>query len=199
MNSTSNTALFNACKQIGLYITVSVLINLCVRLDVRYFNGIPELSFTETLQSLLVLFTIFTFYSLSKDNRFKSGATLITGFFITVFIREADFYFDHIVHGFWKFPALFFTAMFGWQFFSNKTDKQALLVIFSNPKMNKVIAGVIFLMVFSRLFGTGSLWQEVLQEHYIVNVKSVIQEGIELLCYFLIMIGAYETRKSLLS
>jgi hypothetical protein len=56
-----------------------------------------------------------------------------------------------------------------------------------------LIVGLLLVIVFSRAFGTGQLWEEVMGEDYRRIYKSVIQEGIELLGYVLVFFGALTT------
>lgn len=185
-------------KNIALFIVISIVVNACLRLDIKIFNEILETSFTESLQSLLLIFIAVNFYLISKHQNYHHGAILITSFFIVMFIRESDYYLDTIYHGFWALPSVLVTVAACVYYYHGK-GKQSLLSILNHPHMTKVVAGVILLIVFSRSFGTGSFWQDVMQEHYIRNVKNIAQEGIELLCYFLIAVGAYDTKKSLVN
>ena len=52
-----------------------------------------------------------------------------------------------------------------------------------------VAVGLLITILFSRLFGTGQLWQAVMGEDYRSLYKSIIQEGLELLGYVLICFG----------
>ena len=45
-------------------------------------------------------------------------------------------------------------------------------------------------VVFSRVFATGSLWQIIMKDNYLVYYKDVIQEGLETLGYSLILFGS---------
>ncbi|MDF5473975.1 NAD(P)-dependent oxidoreductase, partial [Vibrio parahaemolyticus] len=51
------------------------------------------------------------------------------------------------------------------------------------PHMKLLIGAVVLLLVFSRLYGMGSFWQQVMNESYIRDVKNISEEGMELLCY----------------
>jgi hypothetical protein len=47
-------------------------------------------------------------------------------------------------------------------------------------------------LVFSRVFGTGSLWRAIMLDEYQNLYKSVIQEGLELFGYLLIAYGTVQ-------
>lgn len=49
-----------------------------------------------------------------------------------------------------------------------------------------MVAGLILLLFFSRSFGMGALWHEVLDDAYQRVVKNAVEEGVELMAYVLI-------------
>ncbi|WP_349237600.1 hypothetical protein, partial [Sulfitobacter sp. 15WGC] len=53
-----------------------------------------------------------------------------------------------------------------------------------------VYIGVVLLLFFSRIFGTGALWEAVMGAAYDPQIKTTVQEGTELLAYLLIAYGA---------
>lgn len=59
--------------------------------------------------------------------------------------------------------------------------------------MPMLITAVVLLLVFSRLYGMGSFWHSVMEEHYLREVKNLSEEAIELLCYSLISLSAVKT------
>lgn len=178
-------------------VAISLIVNFSIRADIRIFNQILELSFTEVLQNVCILFSAFLFYQISKQQNYHFAGVLITAFFLVLLVRESDFYLDFISHGFWAVPASIITVLsLGYFFRNGKVARAQLAALLNEAHMTKVIAGVVLLIVFSRNYGTGSFWQEVMGEHYIRNVKNIAQEGIELLCYFLISVGAFDTKKA---
>ena len=67
------------------------------------------------------------------------------------------------------------------------------------PHMKLMIFSVMFLFVFSRLFGMGSFWRQVMQDNFVYEVKAMIEEGTELLAYGLILYSAYLIYKYLVN
>lgn len=190
----------NAVIKWNLYYIISIIavcliVNVSIRLDYYFLQGIPELSFTETLQGLALVCINLCFYKMIKAPNVGAGSLLVFGFFTALLIRECDFWFDKITHGFWFYPAMFTTlitlVLFSKRGKSGFTEFVNLLRV---PAMNKVIVGVIVLIIFSRIFGTGSFWRDVVSQDAFV-VKTIIQEGLELLCYCFITIGAWETQQ----
>lgn len=119
---------------------------------------------------------------------------LISAFFAVMFIRELDYWFDMIVHGAWVVPALLVAGSA--IFYAIKNGKRTidqLALILASPHMNMLVTGVMLLLVFSRLFGMGSFWHGVMGEHYISNVKTIAEEGTELLAYCLIAFASLKT------
>lgn len=59
--------------------------------------------------------------------------------------------------------------------------------------MNLLITGVMLLLVFSRLFGMGSFWHNIMGADYVREVKIIAEEGTELLAYCLIAFASVKT------
>ncbi len=59
--------------------------------------------------------------------------------------------------------------------------------------MNLLVTGVMLLLVFSRLFGMGSFWHNVMGDDYVRAVKNIAEEGTELLAYCLIAFASLKT------
>jgi len=174
-------------------VSMCLIVNLSVRLDYYLLQGIPELSITETLQGLALICINILFFKTIKVSNVGSGSLLVFGFFTALFIRECDFWFDKISHGFWLYPALISSLTVLFLFFRKRKNAiQEFINLLKLPAMSKVIVGVVVLIIFSRIFGTGSFWRDVVSQDAFV-VKTIIQEGLELLCYCFITIGAWET------
>jgi len=181
----------------GIIVGISLLTILCLRLD-YYFYGtaISEKSITECVQQILLGITTIAFFRISIENsQLKHAALLISGFFLVLFIRELDFWFDYIEHGFWIYPALITAAIAIYNACRGGVNAiKQLAKILAYPDMKILIVGVMLLLVFSRLYGMGSYWQSLMGDHYIRAVKNTAEEGIELLCYFLITVSAITTQ-----
>ncbi len=55
-----------------------------------------------------------------------------------------------------------------------------------------MIAGLVTVLLFSRLLGMESMWQHLMSDHYIRSVKNLAEEGTELIGYSLILIAALD-------
>ena len=153
-----------------------------------------ENSMTEYLQELYLLITALLFAFSGKYNKDKQGFTiLLSGFFLVLFIREFDWLFDKIVHGFWQYPALLVTAVtIGIALKFKATIVSAMASFTRQTSFGTFISGFLTMMLFSRLFGKGTLWKSLMGDHYIRSVKNAVEEGTELLGYSLILISAIE-------
>jgi len=194
----TKTILSNNLIYCSILVGISLLTILCLRLDCYLFGPvINEASVTECTQQILLGITSVAFYRISIENpHLKQAALLICGFFLVMFIRELDFLFDYIRHGSWIYPALFVTTISIYNACKNgvSTVLNQLAKILAYPDMKSLLVGVVFLVVFSRLYGMGSFWQSLMGDHYLRAVKNVAEEGIELLCYFLITVSAVTTQ-----
>ncbi|EOX4941484.1 hypothetical protein [Vibrio sp. D54] len=183
-----------------MIVAISILVNLSLRLDyVVLGSSLGELSVTETLQLVMLAIASWSFFSLSKQQpQLKHASILIAGFFAVLIIRETDYWTDMIHHGSWVFPALAVTALACAKAYQGgKGTMNEMATILTVPHMKLLVGAVMLLLVFSRLYGMGSFWQQVMDENYIRDVKNISEEGIELLCYCLIALGAVRTKREL--
>jgi hypothetical protein len=151
-----------------------------------------EHSLTELLQGMLIGLSALAFgWSAARISSSRGYLALVAGLFGWMFLRENDAVFDMIVHGFWQVPAtavLLTGAGIAW--LHRQRVLPAFLAHAETRQSTYVFVGIILLVVFSRLFGTGSLWQGVMGDAYHPTFKSAIQEGLELMSYVLIAYGA---------
>ncbi|MUI53040.1 hypothetical protein [Aliivibrio fischeri] len=163
---------------------------LVIRYDVLVLqNTISEQSATEYVEQLLLLASVLSFAYIGWDNAaYRRASFLIAAFFSCMLIREFDAFFDNLVyHGFWAVPAITVALIaIGY----GLTDRNNVLLGLS--KMMKqshfpvLCLGLAILLVFSRLFGMGDMWQQVMGDGYLRVVKNMVEEGSELLGYTVI-------------
>ncbi|OLQ85503.1 hypothetical protein BIY21_04500 [Vibrio ponticus] len=178
---------------VATIVLISVLVNVSLRLDVQFFEtNLSETSLTELLQILLLVMIVSVFINLSKKvGQLYHASVLIAGFFSALAIRELDHWFDKISHGFWLYPALLVSGVA--IYIASKGRKETLeeLAEIIDCLYGKLlIISVMLLLVFSRLYGMGSFWRSVMGADFSRDVKNISEEGIELLCYFLICFSA---------
>ncbi|MBD1574437.1 hypothetical protein HC725_14330 [Vibrio sp. S17_S38] len=171
------------------FLVLSLLVSLpviCVRIDMfQLHNGLGEISLTEFLQEAMLFISVCLFgYIAKKEPTTRHAYVLVTGFFACLLIRELDGFFDLIFHGFWVVPALIVAATairYAWSDKQKTLDGLYLHILDRNSIAMTV--GLCILLIFSRLFGMGSLWDELMGELAIRTVKNVAEEGTEVLGY----------------
>lgn len=183
-----------------IVVALSILVNLCLRIDFTLLHhGLGETSVTEISQSVMLAITSLAFFFLAGNNRsLRHAAVLFGGFFTVLFIRESDVWFDLIYHGAWAVPAVFVAIAASYYAYSGgRSTLQQMADIFNSRYMPMLVTAVVVLLVFSRLYGMGSFWHSVMEEHYLRDVKNLSEEAIESLCYSLIAFCAIKTHLQL--
>lgn len=157
-------------------------------------HGVPEASVTETLQEIILAAVVICFiYSGYRRPEERGFLVLAAGFFGCMLLRELDFLFDHISQGFWVWPVLL--TLIATALLARKHPFLApfRLYLQSKPYLFTLF-GLITVIVFSRLFGSGNvLWEDLMGVDYDHDYKSAIQEGMELYGYLFIGYGAVLT------
>lgn len=187
------------------FILISLLsAGVIITINIDYFvleNGLSERSLTELFQQLLLLASIGVFsWSATKVAESRTLFILVAGFFGCMFLRELDFYFDMIVHGFWFYPTLLLASSV--ILYSVKHSADLISSVRSFGQTNayfNILVGLVIILIFSRLFGSGTLWKEVMNEDYQHLYKTIIQEGLELFGYVFIFIGSFHQLRAVQS
>ncbi|MEL0628673.1 hypothetical protein [Psychromonas aquatilis] len=181
-------------QQFLLLSVLAILPILTLAYDLIYtqHQGISEYSMTEYLQELLLLSTVLVYsYIAYKKTSHRHFAVLLAGFFCCLLIREFDALLDKIQHGFWVYPALLVALS---SIIYALKDLSQTLRTFSQFVQHKhfitLNLGMVMLLVFSRIFGMGDLWEGILGEDYDRLVKRVVEEGLEVLGYTIIFYAA---------
>ena len=84
---------------------------------------------------------------------------------------------------------LLLTAIYAWK--RRDLIRAQVLAWSRTPIAGLMVAGLVTL-VFSRLFGRGSLWEFMMGEHFQRDIKNMAEEGTELLAMMLVFAGAVE-------
>ncbi|AJR08209.1 hypothetical protein C9J03_08535 [Photobacterium gaetbulicola] len=183
-------------KSVSLFFLLALLMALSaftIHIDVLHIqNNVGENSWTELLQEtyLFIASSLFAMVAIRQPQQ-RGFAILVSAFFGVMFIREMDSVLDQIVHGFWKYPAwLLASSAIGYAIMHRKTTVEPLMDYMKHNSFSLMLGAMVTLLVFSRIFGMGSLWQGIMQEHYVRGVKNLAEEGVELLAYSLILFTA---------
>ena len=158
-------------------------------------TDILETSFTEVSQEVMLAIIAGVFWVSARQPGQRGIGILAGGFFACMLIRELDGLFDPISHSFWLWPALLTAGTCVYKALGNKSARRDVvsgLARFSvRPAFGFVMAGLLVL-IFSRLFGMGSLWHGILQGGYARLAKTTVEEGVELLAYSICLGGALD-------
>lgn len=182
-------------KRLALFLCAAVLIAITtgfIFLDIFVFdNGISETSVTELGQETIVaMICLFFFVKAYQDSEQRGAFTLIMGFFLCILIRELDGVFDQIAHGSWVWFALTVTFIsIAIAIREGKRTLKGLIHFITHPSHGMLVAGLLCILLFSRLFGMGILWSKLLGEDYNRTVKNMVEEGSELFGYTLCLIS----------
>ncbi|MBQ7884158.1 MAG: transporter [Phascolarctobacterium sp.] len=171
-----------------------------IYLDIKTFGNISEESFVEFGQETFLLGTSIVFMYLANKKK-ANGLWLVAGFFMCMFIRELDAYFDDIFHGSWKYVALVSAVFFTYKAWRSGKENavNSLAVYMQSPAFTTMSFGMMVVLVFSRAMGMGKLWKLIMGENFNRVVKNVVEEGTELFGYSIIFLAAVEYACYLLS
>ena len=193
MNTFNRSDLFKAVVELIFVCVLLAMVPLVVYLDTSVINDqMSEESLTELLHNIGAFIAMVCFYRGAQTHPNKRAFLTLAGtLFAVISIRELDFLFDGIVQGFWLYPALVVLALGLVTALRNKgTFLAPMLNYLIGREATFVYLGFALLIIFTRLFGTGDLWEGVMKDGYDPRVKAAIQEGLELLAYTLIAYGS---------
>ena len=178
----------------GVALTAALAVGLMVFLayiDISAAGRIKDASYTENLQETLLVFSSAIFIYLAKKKNAR-GLLLVAGFFACMWIREWDAVFDDIFHGAWKYIAI--PTAIGFTFWALREGLQKVwddLAEFMNSKSYDIIvAGLIIVLVVSRLLGNRAVWILMSGPDFKYVFKTFIEEGVELLGYMTVFVGS---------
>ena len=116
----------------------------------------------------------------------------MAGFFVCMWIREWDAVFDDIFHGAWKYIAI--PTAIGFTFWALREGLQKvfddLAEFMSSKSYDIIVAGLIIVLVVSRMLGSKAIWMLMSGPDFKYVFKTFIEEGMELLGYMVIFAGS---------
>lgn len=195
--------------QSTMVIVLEFFVLFCLTVSVPYIvyydviilkNGASEHSLTEVLQQFAILVSACLFYWDGYScPRSRGFLVLIGSFFFCMFIREGDIYFDKIAHGFWVYPAATVALIsIAYAFKNSRHMPEAIHNYLHSRAYYFILVGLIIILAFSRVFGSGHLlWEEIMGSHYDAIYKATIQEGLELFGYMFVLYGSFFSLKDL--
>ena len=192
MKSDVNIILKNFSYFILKCVLPAVVLGL-IYLDIKTFGNIREQSFVEIGQSVFLLAASLIFMFLANKKK-ANGLWLVAGFFICMFIREQDAYFDDLFHGSWKYFAIASALLFTWKAWTaGKVNAvKTLAAYMQSPSFTTMSFGMMVVLLFSRGMGMNKLWKLAMGDGYNRVVKNIVEEGTELFGYSIIFLAAVE-------
>ena len=171
-----------------------VSIRFIVGIDKEAFlSGASENTLTQYTQESLLLFSAVLFGVCAWHRKESRGfLVLVAGFLGCMFIREFNNQLDLIMHGFWVYPALLLAVTC--IVYARFCDSEVISPMATYTQTRSYIylsVGLLIVLVFSRVFGSGSLWKDLMMLDYQGAYKKMIQEGLELFGYVFIAWGSW--------
>jgi len=116
------------------------------------------------------------------------------GMALAFLIRELDYFLDRfIIDSLWQIMIVIIAALvIVYTVRNQKRLKIALARIWPSPGLTLLFAGAVILFAFVRFVGHEPLWTSILDEDYKRIIKLAVEEFIELMGYFLWIIGTIE-------
>ena len=177
---------------------LSLVAPLCVYIDIvalgHEVSPDSEIWLTENTQEILILLAALSMaYAAWRRPGERGFLVLVAGFFGCMLIRELDVVLDAVWHGFWFWPALLLAAgAIGYAATLGRgTVLEPMADFFDTRAWSYILFGLVVVLVFSRVFGSGSLlWSHVMSSDYEQVFKEALQEGLELFGYVFIAYGS---------
>lgn len=195
----SSRPFYVALLKIVLYSLLTAAIIIVFSLEAKYHPG-PDLyneeSWIENFQLLLLaLSTLFLIFAGEKNPDESVIATLMAGMTTIAMIRECDTVLKlDIFDGAWQTGAVL-TAFVTFALVYRKKDRliPSIAAFLKRPSFGYFMCGFITVFVYSRLFGRGALWFDIMgKDHFIRAVKNGAEEGSELFGYAVLFIACVE-------
>jgi hypothetical protein len=157
--------------------------------------GTSEFSPVEFIQLLILALCSSLMAWVARISQTQRPLAFLFGGLALIFlIRELHYFFDrYLVDNLWQFfVAISGALLIAYCYRHGKYLNIALARIWPSPGLTLIFAGAVILFAYSILVGHEPLWQSMLGEHYARVVKLAVEEFIELIGYFLWMIGTIE-------
>lgn len=121
-------------------------------------------------------------------------AFLFGGMALAFLIRELDYFLDrYIIDNLWQVLVVIVAALvIAYTYRQRRRLRIAFARIWPSPGLTFLFCGAVILFAFVRLVGHEPLWMSILGDAYQRVVKLAIEEFIELIGYFLWMVGTIE-------
>ena len=177
------------------YGAILLVIGKIIEIDMRD-QAVLEGSLVENSQEFLVFINAVLIAVIGfKHPRIREFSYFFSAIAVVSLIREMDAFLENnLFDKAWQTLALVVILPTLWFAYMNRSKLiDQLYGIFNTFSFGLMFAGTIIIHVFGRLFGRESVWMVLMtEEHYIRAVKDTAEEGVELLGYAIVFMGAIE-------
>lgn len=179
------------------YVLAAIVFGEGIRLEMELaadWRPFTEFGYLQVAQSLLLFgCAVLLFYQAWRGSAFRELAACLGLFFLILLVRENDQPLElFLPHGSWKYIALVPLAALVIKVWRNRRAVTAQVKEYAGSFAFGVMASGMLVLVFSRLFGRASFWEQLMGDGYIRKVKMVAEEGIEFLAMGMIFIAVFE-------
>lgn len=181
----------------ALWVILTACVAQVIQLEATTLSAermFSEWGYVETLQSLVLFSTIcLLLLKRHRDVEVRALASLMALAFAILLVRENDQVLElWLPHGIWKYPAALLAAWLGWLAWRGRDQWPAQLRRFATTPAFGMLTTGFLCLGFSRLLGRGSMWQAVMGDAYLRQVKNAVEEGVELFALSLMMMAIIE-------
>lgn len=170
-------------------------LKLHILVDERDVFGTSEYSPVEIIQAIIlgacgVIMAWVAKYCPSQ----RPIAFLFGGMALVFLIRELDYFFDRfVIDNLWQvLVAIAGALVVAYTHRQRRRLRIAMARIWPSPGLTFLFCGAVILFAFVRLVGHEPLWVSILGDAYQRIIKLAVEEFIELIGYFLWMVGTIE-------
>ncbi len=181
----------------SLKLTPAVFTILAIWLDVVVLHTrLLELSVTEVSQEFLLIVCAVMFLTAPAPLERRGLNYLSAGFFGCLLMRELDGLLDPLGHSTWcvPFTIVGMSALYMSLKPAYRQGTLPALVSFARTPSFATLSTGFGVLMFSRVFGMGVLWHQILGPGYSRLAKTAVEEGLELLSYGFWCTAAIEWR-----
>ncbi len=152
-----------------------------------------EYSFVQLAQTVTLVMGILAMGRLLYLKVLPQLSFLVVALLACALVRESDSFLDALADGLWQTMATL--ILVGTVFHlvpQRKTMQTQIAYLGGHFSFGLMLSGFIIIMGFSRVFGRGAMWQQIMGAHYNKSIKNFAEESIELLGYVILAIGVIE-------
>ncbi len=158
-------------------------------------HGTSEYSPVELIQPAILAICVLLYAWVARDAPAQRPiAFLFGGLALAFIVRELDYFFDRwVADNFWRVLfAIIAALLIVYTYRHRRRFRVAWLRLWPSPGLTLLFAGATIQFVFVQIVGHEPLWMALLGDNYQRIVKLAVEEFIELMGYYLWLIGTLE-------